>query len=123
MKRTLSLDYALGDGWLAPWLDGLRKGRAIASTCSTCGLARFPPLRTCPDCRTSSDGWITLSGGATILFRTQGADGDFAMVRFDGASGAAIARAELLPSEAGRAVLARCADDPPFLSLDPEPRT
>lgn len=123
MKRDVALDYALGEGWLAPWLDGLREGRAVASTCSACGNAHFPPLRTCPDCRRPSDGWQSLPGGAAILFRTRGADGDFAMAQFDGARGAAIARADALPEGAVRAVLAACPDDPPLISLRPEPST
>lgn len=123
MKRNVTLDYTLGEGWLTPWLDGVRAGTAVASTCSGCGTAQFPPLRSCPTCRTLSDGWRSLGGGATILYRTQGADGDFAMAQFDGAQGAAIARADALPEGATRAVLATCSDDAPFLSLHPEPRT
>jgi uncharacterized OB-fold protein len=123
MKRHLTLDYTLGDAWLAPWRDGLRRGAAVASTCTACDAARFPPLRTCPTCRAPSEGWRVLSGGATILHRTSGTDGDFAMVRFDGATGAAIARAEGLPPEATRVTLAPCPDDPPILMLTAEPET
>lgn len=123
MKRNVTLEYALGEGWLAPWLDGLREGRPVASTCSACGDAHFPPLRVCPTCRSRCVGWRNLGGGATILCRTQGTDGDFAMARFDGARSATIARADGLPENATRAVLAACPDDPPFLSLVTEPRT
>lgn len=123
MKRRLALDYSLGEGWLAPWLEGLRQGKAVASTCSACGEVQFPPLRTCPACRVRSDGWCNLSGGATVLYRTAGADGDMALARFDGAIGAAIARAEALPEGASRAVLAPCPDDPPILALIAEPET
>lgn len=123
MKRQVTLEYALGAGWLAPWLEGLRAGRAVASSCSACGKAQFPPLRTCPDCRRPSDGWRSLPGGATILFRTQGSDGDVAMARFDGSSAAAIARADALPQGTRRAVLAPCPTDPPTLSLIVEPET
>ncbi len=123
MKRHLALDYTLGEGWLAPWLDGLRAGKAVASTCPACGEARFPPLRTCPTCRVRSDGWRTLSGGATVLYRTTGTDGDIAMARFDGAVGATIARADALPDGATRAVLAPCPVDPPILSLAADPRS
>ncbi len=123
MKRRVALDYTLGEGWLAPWLDGLRAGKAVASTCSACGEVRFPPLRVCPACRVPSDGWRSLSGGATVLFRTQGTDGDIVLARFDGATGAAIARAEALPEGATRAVLAPCPDEPPILALTAEPET
>lgn len=123
MKRQVALEYTLGTGWLAPWLDGLATGAAVASICSACAAAQFPPLRTCPKCRLPSDGWRTLKGGATILFRTTGTDGDIAMVQFDGASGSAIARAEALPETATRAVLAPCPTDPPTLTLIAEPET
>jgi len=123
MKRTVALEYSLGEGWLMPWRDGLRQGKAVASTCAACGEAQFPPLRACPSCRARSDGWCTLSGAGTILNRTTGADGDFAMIRFDGAKGAAIARAEAIPPDATRASLAACPDDPPTLVLIAEPQT
>ncbi|MEM8729186.1 MAG: hypothetical protein AAGF79_04635 [Pseudomonadota bacterium] len=123
MKRHVALDYTLGEGWLAPWIDGLRNGIAVASSCSACDGAFFPPLRTCPTCRVRCDGWRRLSGGATVLYRTHGTDGDFAMARFDGATGAAIARSDALPAGATRAVLAASVDDPPQLSLVSEPQT
>ena len=83
----------------------------------------FPPLRSCPTCRLPTDGWRELSGGATILYRTTGADGDIAMVQFDGASSAAIARADALPPTATRAVITASLGDPPILSLKAEPKT
>lgn len=123
MKRRLELDYALGYGWLSPWLDGLREGKAVASTCSACGDAHFPPLRACPNCHAPSDGWRTLNGGATILFRTDGTDGDFALARFDGASAAAVVRAQALSSGTTRARLAPCPEDPPVPVIIAEPET
>ena len=121
MKRRVELDYSLGEGWLAPWLEGLRQGKAVASTCGACGAAQFPPLRICPACRVPSDGWSALGGGATILFRTIGTDGDFALVRFDGAEGAALARASALPQGADRAVIGASPNGPPVISLKSEP--
>lgn len=121
MKRQVTLDYTLGAGWLAPWLDGLRDGKAVASHCSNCDEAQFPPLRACPTCRQSSDGWQTLEGSATVLFRTTGSDGDVAMVRFDGAKCATITRAEALPVDTTRCVLVPSPDDPPILAIKAEP--
>ena len=123
MKHRVTLDYSLGEGWLAPFLDGLRQGKAMASLCPNCDAAHFPPLRVCPTCRAPCEGWRALGGGATVLHRTGGSDGDFAMARFDGASGAAIADAGALPPDATRALLAPCPDDPPGLALIPEPQT
>lgn len=120
MKRQLSLDYTLGEGWLAPWVDALRRGTALASLCGTCGAAQFPPLRTCPKCRRASDGWAELSGGAAVLFRTTGTDGDVAMVQFDGADCSAIVRCETLPPGATRARIMACPDGPPMLRIEPE---
>lgn len=117
------LEYTLGEGWLSHWLDGLREGRAIGSSCSACDDVQFPPLRVCPNCRTLSDGWKELSGGATILFRTDGTDGAFALVRFDGARSSAIVGAGGLPPGATRATLAPCPEDPPVPTLIPEPET
>ena len=123
MKRHVTLDYTLGTGWLTPWLDGLRKGKAVASSCSACDAAHFPPLRACPTCRKPSDGWRNLDGTATVLFRTNGADGDIAMVQFDGASSACVARADTLPDGATRCVLTASTDNPPTPALTAEPNT
>lgn len=120
MKRQVKLEYSLGTGWLAPWLDGLRNGRAVAATCSACEGTYFPPLRACPTCRGKSDGWRMLDGGATVLFRSKGLDGDVVMVRFDGANNACVAQAEALPNNATRCALTACADEPPTLALKAE---
>ena len=120
MKLSLNLDYTLGEGWLAPWVEALREGRALASSCSECGSAYFPPVRHCPNSGALSDGWQPLSGRATILFRTAGADGDFALAAFDGAQGAAIVRAERLPQDATRGSLQAIPDGQPTLILGSE---
>lgn len=122
MKKRLELTYTLGEGWLAPWIAALRQGVALASTCGPCGTVQFPPLRACPDCRRPADGWEALPGTATVLFRTAGADGDFALARFDGADSCAVLRSDTLPKGATRGLLRPCPDGPPTLSLDPEPK-
>ncbi|WP_171102391.1 Zn-ribbon domain-containing OB-fold protein [Ruegeria sp. HKCCD7255] len=121
MKHQVSLEYSLAKGWLAPWIEGLRQGKAIASHCKTCGGAQFPPLRLCPDCRTPSDGWVTLSGRAAIQWRTTGADGDFAVAKFEGAHGATVLRSAHLPPDAAHGRLRACPEGPPILQLEPEP--
>lgn len=123
MKLTLTLDYTIGEGWLAPWVDGIRQGKAIASRCSRCRHAQFPPLRICPNCHIGSDGWTHLDGRATIQFRTTGTDGDFALARFDGADGSALVRADKLPRSASRGRLRPIPDGPPVMSLGPESPT
>jgi len=120
MKLRLDLDYDLAEGWLAPWVAGLRAGRAVASACGGCGTARFPPLRICPDCNVAADRWQDVSGRATILFRTTGRDGDVALARVDGARGAAVVRLDGLPDGALSGRLRAVPDGPPALILGPE---
>jgi len=120
MKQHLALDYTLGEGWLSPWTQGLGRGIAMASECTACGDVQFPPMRACPSCRAPAGSWRTLSGVATIVHRTQGADGDVALVMFEGASRGAIVRTDALPPDATRGQLAPWADGPPVLSLIPE---
>lgn len=118
MKHRLTLDYELAEGWLSPWIDGLRKGQAVASHCSACHSSRFPPLRTCPNCRAQSDTWISLSGRAEVLFRTSGADGDFVLAQFEGAEGSTVLRADHLPFGAELGRLRASIDGPPSLQLE-----
>ncbi|WP_421855937.1 Zn-ribbon domain-containing OB-fold protein [Oricola sp.] len=120
MKLDFTLDYELGEGWLAPWVEGLREGRAIASYCKECGAAHFPPLRICPESGERSTDWRTLSGRATILFRTTGADGDFALVRFDGAASAAVAKIQDVPTGIVRCALQPAPGGPPAIIVGPE---
>lgn len=123
MKLRLTLDYDLAEGWHAPWVAGLRDGRAIASACGTCGTAQFPPLRICPGCNSPSDRWQVLQGRAAILFRTSGSDGDFALARFEGSQGTAAVRLDGLPAEAVSGCLRAVPDGPPALILGPDPAT
>jgi uncharacterized OB-fold protein len=91
MKRTLILEYTLGEGFLAPYLDGLRRGVATAGRCAACGRVALPPEPVC-DCGARDPAIVALAGNATIIFRTTGADGDVGLVRFDGADSNALAR-------------------------------
>jgi hypothetical protein len=91
MKLTLTLDCEMAEGWLAPFVDGLRQGQALASVCGSCGGASFPPRRACP-CGGRATAWATLPGTAEVVLRSAGADGDFALVRLDGAITATVAR-------------------------------
>jgi hypothetical protein len=78
-----TLDYTLATGWLTPFVTGLQDGKAKARQCSSCEKVSFPPLRFCR-CGSTDGAWVTLSGNATIIWRTQGQDGDFALVQCDG---------------------------------------
>lgn len=84
IDMSLTLDYSLAPGWLAPWVQGVAEGKAIGRTCSACGRVSFTPLRRCP-CGESDGTWTPLPGTATLIHRTEGADGFFGLVQFDGA--------------------------------------
>lgn len=89
ISHKLALGYTLHPGWMAPFVEGLQKGEALARQCERCGSKSFPPHRTCACGGTSAD-WVALPGTATIQFRTTGSDGDFALVQFDGADTSAV---------------------------------
>jgi uncharacterized protein len=91
MKLALTLDYDLAEGFLGPYLTGLRDGRAVAGACTACHRIALPPEATCP-CGARRFAAHTLSGKATVLWRTTGTDGDVALVRFDGADTLSVAR-------------------------------
>jgi len=91
MKLTLTLDYELGEGFLSPHLDGLRSGKAVGGRCTACDRVALPPERTC-HCGAHEPVAQLLDGAATVLWRTTGADGDAALVRFDGVDTLSLAR-------------------------------
>lgn len=93
MKLALTLEYTLGEGFLAPYLEGLRAGKALAGRCAGCGRVALPPAPTCL-CGARRVEMQALSGLATILWRSTGSDGDAALVRFEGADTSALARLE-----------------------------
>ena len=91
VAHSLTLDYQLQPGWLAPYVKGLQKGIAMARRCSACKKVSFPPVRVC-DCRSSNGAWVYLSGEARLVYHCDGADGSFALVRFEGADTSTVVR-------------------------------
>lgn len=85
MKHRMDLDYTIAEGDLAPYFSALRAGQALASMCANCGTVCFPARSQCATCPDAPLTWRPLDGRATILMRTDGATGSFALVRFDGA--------------------------------------
>lgn len=89
MNQKLVLNYTLGRGALAPYLDALVEGVALAGHCAQCGRTSFPPERLCRCARRGErDGALhqqELSGQARILYRTDGPAGSFALAQFEGA--------------------------------------
>lgn len=130
----LHLDYDLKAGWFAPFVDGLKQGQAVARCCSSCGRVSFPPLRTCSRCGSQDGDWQRLSGRAVLKARTQGMDGDFALVSFDGADALATvalqgleglegdAPEDAAPEQGRVLVLTAAPDGLPRLILTPETR-
>ena len=116
IEHQLTLSYRLAPGWMAPFVEGLRQGHAMGRRCQACARVSFPPLRTCPCGGTEAD-WIRLSGAAKILFRTDGTDGAFGLVRFEGADTNAVCQLEIGPDETGQL---RPSDGPPQLRLGPK---
>lgn len=97
MKHQLNLDYTIPSGDLAPYFESLEAGKALASKCEGCGAVAFPARAQCLSCDGKAMHWHPLSGAAQVIFRTDGAKGSFALVRFEGAdtqSTVAIANSE-----------------------------
>ena len=86
MKYALKLDYHIPEGRLGPYFEGLREGRAMATSCERCGAVYFPARLRCSQCGRDCDKWRELSGEAEILRRSGGPDDCFALVRFEGAT-------------------------------------
>ena len=113
---SLSLDYRLSPGWLSPFVDGLSEGKIMARQCSACCRTSVPPVRSCV-CGCGDGQWTALSGHARIIKRSSGSDGDFALVRFDGADTLSVVSLESLPSDATHGVIKTLDTDLPTLIL------
>jgi hypothetical protein len=90
-SREVHLSYSLAAGWLAPYVDALYQGRALARGCRSCQHTSFPPLYSC-GCPNPAPYWLYLSGRADIVFRTDGLDGHFSLVRFASSTNMAVVR-------------------------------
>jgi hypothetical protein len=104
IKHSLTLNYQLNPGWLAPYIERLKEGILLAWQCASCSQTRVPSTRRCT-CGSSDGCWITLSGTAHIVKRTTGLDGDFALVRFEGADTLTVVALERVCASATTAVI------------------
>jgi uncharacterized OB-fold protein len=50
----------------APFWDACKEHRLTVQRCRSCGTLRFPPNRTCADCRSTDMEWTGVSGRATL---------------------------------------------------------
>lgn len=114
----LTLDYTLETGWIAPFISGLGQGKAVARACQSCAAVSFPPQRVC-SCGMRDGDWLTLAGTATIHWRTHGADGDFALAQFDGATTQTVVRLVGCKTHETRGKLVVADADAPALCLAP----
>lgn len=105
IEKSLTLEYRLPAGWLKPWVDGLLAGRAIGRSCTGCKNVSFAPVRVC-ECGSTNGSWIELPGTASIVHRTDGLDGSFALAKFDGAQTNCVVRLNNFPTDATRGRLA-----------------
>ncbi len=121
-RYQMSLDYTLNPGWMAPFIEGLHEGRAVARACTDCARVSFPPLKTCL-CGGREGLWRVLSGRAEFVTRTTGSDGDFALAQFEGASGLATLRLADMPVAASHGQLRPATGPVPQLILGPERTT
>lgn len=122
MKHQLVLNYTLGSGALAPYLDGLAKGIAMGAQCAQCDRTTFPPERLCP-CEAIRNGslnhsWLTLSGHARIIYRTDGTGGSFALAQFDGADNQTVCRIANPQRDGTWAKIKSTGDDKPGVVIE-----
>lgn len=90
-SREVHLSYNMAAGWLAPYVEALYQGRALGRACRSCQHTSFPPIYSC-GCATPEPYWRHLSGRADILFRTNGLDGQYSLVRFASSTTMAVVR-------------------------------
>jgi uncharacterized OB-fold protein len=62
-----SLFQLVTDMWTKPFWDAAAEGHLVAPRCGHCGRFRMPPTPFCPNCRSQTIDWVTLSGNG-ILF-------------------------------------------------------
>jgi uncharacterized OB-fold protein len=125
--QRLDLTYTLEPGELAPHVEGLRTGEAVARRCSKCGWVSFPPDRRCR-CGAADHEWVTLSGHGTAAAVTFAGERSFALVRFEGADNSAVVRIvegdDCGPGQAVRLVASSSgASDWPSIEAAPVPRS
>lgn len=113
---SLNLNYRLSPGWLSPYVTGLREGKLKARQCAACSHTSVPPVRCC-HCGCRDGHWTTLDGSAHIIKQTTGSDGDFALVRFNGADTLTVVALESLPPDATTGVVKTVNGDLPTLTL------
>lgn len=50
----------------APFWEACKEHRLAVQKCGSCGTLRFPPNRTCAECRSTDTEWAEVSGRATL---------------------------------------------------------
>ena len=121
----VTLRYTHSLGGLAPYLEGLAAGRAIASSCPTCRRTWFPPRPGCCSHRGPAR-WTALAGTGRIVAGTNGggplpfgggaAGEGLALIALDGADNFALGWVDgfgAVPPEGARVRLVTSGHRPP----------
>jgi uncharacterized OB-fold protein len=67
VDTPLDVRYAWDPGdAVGAFLDGLRDGRILATTCTSCGRTLVPPRAFCERCFRSTDAWMELAATGTV---------------------------------------------------------
>jgi len=122
VAHTLTLEYQLHAGWIAPFIHGLQQGIPVARRCTDCAKVSFPPVRVC-SCNCPHGEWTELSGSAEIVHRTEGTDGSFALVQFRGVDTQSVVRLDNVNSTTTTVQLRACTTDQPALIVQPRELT
>ena len=124
INHSMTLDYSLAPGWMAPFIEGLKGGQARAKQCAHCHRVSFPPVRTC-SCGGLEQDWIELTGTAQLIYQCVGLDGHFAMVRFTGADTLSVVKLKgfehLAPGNNNQGVLLAARAEMPAMVVGPLP--
>jgi len=85
VKYPINLQYTIAEGGLAPYFEALTRSEALASECKSCQRVAFPARMVCGACGSHQVQWTALSGLANLIYRTDGTELSFALVKFAGA--------------------------------------
>jgi uncharacterized protein len=55
------------DTKVAAFVDGLLRGKLLASRCTNCGALAYPPRSDCPHCYNSTFEWVRLEGAGRLV--------------------------------------------------------
>ena len=95
-KGSISLEYRYTAGVAGQkYLDGLKKGRILATRCASCGVTYLPPRIYCERCLSRLDDWVEVKPEGELysytVTRTKDGPRVIGLARFDGVEGGVLA--------------------------------